>query len=74
MNKLIGVAVIIGAVVLAKRYALDRNGLDFERVIERMPDKAPPKWVFQNVSAIRQNTDRILELLDSQHEHEPAGP
>ena len=30
-----------------------------------MPDNAPPKWAFQNISAIRENTDRILELLDS---------
>ncbi len=32
-----------------------------------VPDNAPPKWAFQDISAIRENTDRILELLDSQH-------
>ena len=26
------------------------------------PDNAPPKWVFRNINAIRENTDRILEL------------
>jgi hypothetical protein len=26
------------------------------------PDNAPPKWVFRNITAIRENTDRILEL------------
>ena len=63
---LIAGAVVIGAVVLAKRHALSRDGFDIERFIERMPDNAPPKWAFQNITAIRENTDRILELLDSQ--------
>ena len=35
------------------------------RMVERMPDNAPPKWVFNNVSAIRENTERILEVLES---------
>jgi hypothetical protein len=59
-------AVVIGAVVLAKRHALGGDGFDIERFVERMPDNAPPKWAFQNITAIRENTDRILELLDSQ--------
>ena len=60
-------AVVVGAVVLAKRHALSREGFDIEKFIERMPDNAPPKWAVQNIKAIRENTDRILELLDSQH-------
>ena len=60
-------AVVIGAVVLAKRHALSRDGFDIETFVERMPDNAPPKWAYKNISAIRENTDRILELLDSQH-------
>jgi hypothetical protein len=68
---LIAGALVIGAVVLAKRHALSRDGFDFERFIERMPDNAPPKWAFQNISAIRENTDRILELLDSQQTAAP---
>ena len=63
---LIAGAVVIGAVALAKRHALSRDGFDIERFIERMPDNAPPKWAFQNITAIRENTDRILELLDGQ--------
>jgi hypothetical protein len=31
-----------------------------------MPENAPPKWVFRNVTAIRENTDRILEVLESE--------
>ncbi len=33
--------------------------------IEAMPDTAPPKWMFTNIGAIRQNTERILEILDA---------
>jgi hypothetical protein len=35
-------------------------------MIERMPDGAPPKWMFRNISAIRENTDRILRLLEDE--------
>ena len=63
-------AVVIGAVVVAKRHVLSRDGFDIESFIERMPDNAPPKWAFQNITAIRENTDRILELLDAQRKTE----
>ena len=29
-----------------------------------MPDNAPPKWMFRNITTIRENTDRILEILE----------
>ena len=61
---LIAGAIVVGAVIFAKRHAMSRDGFDIERLIERMPDSAPPKWVFQNITAIRENTDRILEVLD----------
>jgi hypothetical protein len=35
-------------------------------MVERMPEDAPPKWIFRNVSAIRENTERILQLLESE--------
>jgi hypothetical protein len=56
-------ALVAGAAFLARRAARGCGGLDFESVIERMPENAPPKWMFRNISAIRENTDRILELL-----------
>ncbi len=31
-----------------------------------MPENAPRKWMFRNVSAIRTNTDRIIELLEAE--------
>jgi hypothetical protein len=60
-------AVITAAVCgafLAKRLASKRGGVDFAQMIERMPEGSPPRWVFDNVSAIRKDTDRILELLE----------
>jgi hypothetical protein len=62
---------VVGAAVVARRCASHCGGIDFERMIERMPDNAPPKWMFRNISAIRDNTEQILRLLE--HEHTPSG-
>ena len=68
MKKLmIGGAVVTGAALLARRCVSSCGGVDFERLVERMPENAPPKWIFRNVIAIRDNTDRILQLLEDQH-------
>ncbi len=67
-----GAAVIVGVgglIAAAKRFGPPKQGIDWEKRFERMPDNAPPKWMFNNIRAIRENTDRILELL----EH-PIGP
>ena len=65
--------VIVGAVVLAagagaaflgKRLASKRGGRDFGQMIEQTPEGSPTRWVFDNVTAVRKNTDRILELLE----------
>jgi hypothetical protein len=66
MKKLLIVGgAITGAAILAKRWA-SSGGVDFGRLIERMPEDAPPKWMFRNISAIRENTERILQLLESE--------
>jgi hypothetical protein len=58
---------IAGAALGARRLARRGcGGFDFEQMIERMPENAPPKWMFRNISAIRRNTDRILTLLESE--------
>ena len=62
---LVGVTVV-GAGVCARRCARGHGGFDFEKMIERMPENAPPKWMFRNISAIRTNTERILQLLESE--------
>jgi hypothetical protein len=56
---------ITGAAILAKHWASSGGG-DFERMIERMPEGAPPKWIFRNVTAIRENTERTLQLLEAE--------
>lgn len=68
MKKLLVVGVTVaGAAFLARRFGSSAEGLDFGRMIERMPENAPPKWMFRNITAIRENTERILRLLDSEH-------
>ncbi|MGE5292422.1 MAG: hypothetical protein ACM3ML_35590 [Micromonosporaceae bacterium] len=62
-KRLIIGAAVVGAVVLARRMFLKCGGSDWAAMIERMPDNAPPKWMFRNIAAIRENTDRILEKL-----------
>ncbi len=56
---------LIGLALVAKRFAPRMQDIDWEQRFERMPDNAPPKWMFSNIRAIRENTDRILELLGS---------
>jgi hypothetical protein len=70
---LIGAAAV-GAGVCARRCARGHGGFDFEKMIERMPENAPPKWMFHNISAIRTNTERILQLLESEHAAQAERP
>lgn len=75
MKKLLIVGgAVIGGVLMARRCASSCGGFDFEKLIERMPENAPPKWMFRNVSAIRENTDRILELLETERAPAAAAP
>ncbi len=68
MKKLLIVGgAVIGAVLLARGCASGCRGVDWERWIERMPENAPPKWMFRNITAIRENTERILQLLQDEH-------
>ena len=54
----------VGAAFLAKSLASKRGERDFGQMIERTPEGSPTRWVFDNVTAIRKNTDRILALLE----------
>jgi hypothetical protein len=66
-------AAVAGAALLAKRFAPRMQEIDWEQRIAAMPDTAPPKWMFTNIKAIRDNSDRILELLEQergQRQHE----
>ena len=57
-------AALVAVVLVVKRLAPGMGDVDFGKAIPAMPDNAPPKWVFNNVTAIRANTERILELLE----------
>ena len=63
---LIAGAVLVGIAFLAKRFAPDLTKIDWEKKFEAMPDNAPPKWMFTNIGAIRDNTERIIELLEGE--------
>ena len=56
---------LTGAVLVARPIARRIRSFDMAGCVEAMPDTAPPKWMFTNISAIRRNTERILEILDA---------
>ena len=70
-------AVALGVTAGGRRLRRHLREFDFAKMVERMPENAPPKWMFRNISAIRKNTEhsrrnteRILELLET--ERSPA--
>ena len=58
---------ITGAVLLAKaKHSAWSGGGDFGQFVERMPENSPARWICDNVTAIRENTERILQVLESE--------
>ena len=58
---------IVGALALAYvlvRWRFRPGSSLWDTIFARMPESAPPKWMFSNIRTIRANTDRILERLD----------
>ena len=65
MKKLVVAAgVLIGIGLVAKGLGTKFQNMDWEQALAAMPDNAPPKWMFRNITAIRENTERIIELLE----------
>ena len=62
-SRLLMVAAIACAALLVLRLAGPKIAERMERMLEEVPDDFPPKWMFNNISAIRENTERILETL-----------
>lgn len=58
---------IVGVGILAWRCGLPPRDLH-ERLFERLPDNFPPKWMFLNISAIREQNDQILRILGAETE------
>ena len=66
MKKVLAVAAVLAVLgVLARRLGPKMPAIDWEKRLEAMPDNARPKWMFRNITAIRENTDQILQLLES---------
>ncbi len=65
MKKVLAIAAALAVLgVLARRLGPKMPAIDWEKRLEAMPGNAPPKWMFRNITAIRENTDRILQLLE----------
>ncbi len=74
MKKVLAVAAVLAVLgVLARRFGPKMAAIDWEKRLQAMPDNAPPKWMFRNITAIRENTDKILQLLEPGRS-EPARP
>ena len=67
MRKVLIVGAVLAAVGLVlKRLVPELGKIDWEKKFESMPDNAPPKWMFRNITAIRENTERIIAMLEGQ--------
>ena len=60
-------AAIAAAVIVRHK----KGGLDIEQMIQKMPEGAPPRWAYENVTAVRKNTERIIELLEAEKAEKP---
>ena len=63
MRKLYWLLLIGGGLLLARRFAPRMEDIDWEKKFADMPEDFPPKWMFTNISAIREQNERILEML-----------
>jgi hypothetical protein len=62
-RRLLTVGAVVGIGVVAVRLAGPKLGQRMERMFEDAPEDFPPKWMYLNITAIRENTERILEAL-----------
>ncbi len=75
MKKLIfAAAAFIGFGVVVKLFAPKLEKVDWEARFARMPDNAPPKWMFRNISEIHDNSERIIELLETRASQQASEP
>jgi len=75
MRKALVVAgVAVGVSLLGRRLAAMCSRCNFAEMVEQMPEDAPPKWMFRTITEIRENTERILELLSGDEGSARAAP
>jgi hypothetical protein len=64
--KLLKIAGVLGGGMLVMRLVGPKLGERMDRMFEEAPEDFPPKWMYLNITAIRGNTERILEALASE--------
>jgi len=57
--------IIAAGVLLAKHFGVKMDCV-CEHLLEKLPDRFPPKWIYLNITAIREQNDRIIALLEEQ--------
>ena len=69
-------AVLGGLAALGGLLRSKMQNIDWEKRLAALPDNAPPKWMFRNITAIRENTDRILTLVETERSgsDQPGSP
>jgi hypothetical protein len=66
--------VLAAGVLVATRCPPIWGALDWEQRFQSMPENAPPKWMFRNISEIHDNTERILALMEERVEDGNRAP
>lgn len=64
--KLLKIAGVLGGGMLIMRLVGPKLGERMDRMFAEAPEDFPPKWMYLNITAIRENTERILEALASE--------
>lgn len=62
MKKGFAIAIVVAAIGLLMRRLIG-GGEGWEARLAKMPDASPPKWMFTNIAAIRDNTEAILAKM-----------
>ncbi len=62
--KVMRLAFMVGGVMLVMRFAGPKIGEFMDRKFEEAPEDFPPKWMYLNINAIREQNERILHLLE----------
>ena len=75
MKKIVGLVLVGGVVVAAvmkgKRHSSGPQPSMWDKMrqhMEDMPEDFPPRVMFDNVAAVRENTERILGILEKDGE------
>lgn len=66
--KLLKIAAVAGGGFVIMRLVGPKLGERMDRMFEEASEDFPPKWMYLNIIAIRENTERLLEA----HAAEPT--